>query len=1340
MFLRVLAAIMCVPALAQVPVSQDAVICPRVEQAPTIDGALDDPCWADAAEVADFTRPLSGEPPAKPISVKLCFDDGALYLGFTCHEPQPDRIRTRAEDGSRRVWLDDCIEVWLRTAETQTGFDQFIVNAAGARQMVRSRTGARDQEGTLDWQAAAHVGEDAWTAELAIPFSLLGVETPAPGTLLQVKFGREDYTGDRHVLSTWPPQSSYGGTEGYGRLYFETANLLPNPDMAERREGAIARWSFSGEDAALFSSAQDEGRGVIRFAAPDRYAVAQQSLRLKPDTVYRLTARVRGEAGVYLRARTTLRPGEDSTPHTVTTRPADEYQPVELRFPSGHDGRALIILGNYQGLGAGEVFIADLSVAEDIAYEADGPAVPLRPGGLTIVRKLPVADCRALRGFIISPVDGRLFSYNWNMQVWEYGMGGAGAGVGYRYRNNDGLHITLADEGGVDAVQSRRGARVKLYRDAERYDDPGEAPLLWRFEGRARTSRALFPERVMSTRFSFFELEDGLIADVSFLRVDTVSDYPLPLPPWFHANGPGEAGALAPFMEQRFSADETVLALGEGEHVPFRAEPRRAFHLVSPPLPEETAVSSIMVRLTVPDAPQDCPLTVAVQDPLNPRQELMGVDFSPDFADPQAHGSLSFELNFPDQIIPAGTPLWLTFTFGAPVTVERLTVMPRRVLRWQALPDALAFRKLVMKGLFAILSEARQWTTLRRDTDLERFYRENRWGEGVRELAETIAQCKELGPDDDMVRVYDEWFWRTARDLPPFEPTIDDIPGAPQWAVLARQAWLTAREVPAWWLDNRLVPTGEFGGLVNDDTCMYQNYADFPMFEDDGVAARIKRGAEALSDLAEEENLDEGLNRRTMDPLHAYEEGINHNALLLWWNYGDPIWFERALASARSMSALTVVTERGHRHFKNQDLGAEDLRIERELGVDGHAHPLMLHPLFEVAWYNGNPWLLAFLREWADGWLEHQQPGAYATSVDVATETATATSDRPLYGGYGGQASAHTFLTRLTGDLRFIRPFMDFFERGEHVWPARQYVPELWHAGALDDIPQAEREAVLRGNRVSRAIALGDREALHEALRDDIAELQRFMFMYTDAEVFTDRVFLNAINNAAQVYTGGWATRNKYNHTHAASWEGFGTDYAALVLRARPDRFKTLIYNFRDEPLEGRVRLWTLDHGRYRLTLGPDNSGDENADEIAREETLTIARATPVALTLPPQTVMVLELEQLEGLEDIRARPDLAISSRTLTVADGVLTGTVHNIGGGDAPQFTVVLLAADGVERGRQTLGPLAAPVDLEPKRVEFRFDVGEADVRDWRVIVDPENEIAEIFEGNNEAVYGVR
>ena len=95
---------------------------------------------------------------------------------------------------------------------------------------------------------------------------------------------------------------------------------------------------------------------------------------------------------------------------------------------------------------------------------------------------------------------------------------------------------------------------------------------------------------------------------------------------------------------------------------------------------------------------------------------------------------------------------------------------------------------------------------------------------------------------------YHPWVWLNRRGLSPFEPHLEhSVPDAPEWALWAREAWLAARQVPAWWLDHRLVPTGEFGGLVGDDSDMYQNYVDFAFLESDGLATRLMEVGDAAN-------------------------------------------------------------------------------------------------------------------------------------------------------------------------------------------------------------------------------------------------------------------------------------------------------------------------------------------------------------------------------------------------------------------------------------------------------------------------------------------------------------
>jgi hypothetical protein len=400
----------------------------------------------------------------------------------------------------------------------------------------------------------------------------------------------------------------------------------------------------------------------------------------------------------------------------------------------------------------------------------------------------------------------------------------------------------------------------------------------------------------------------------------------------------------------------------------------------------------------------------------------------------------------------------------------------------------------------------------------------------------------------------------------------------------------------------------------------------------------------------------------------------------------------------------------------------------------------MLHPVFEVLWYNRLPGVQQFLREWADGWLEHQQPGAYATSVDVATEEpAKEYEKRPLYGGYGGQASAFAGMILYADGEKYARPFLDAYENGWNRYTVARMIPEMYQAGLLEELSEEQMAALEDAAPYLAVLRRGDRAPLVEALRNDIAHLQRFKYMYTEAEQFTDRIFLDSINNAASAWCGAFTTRNKFTHALSASWDGFGTDIAALVLEAGEDRLKAAVYSFANEPMTGGLRVWRLEHGRYRVSVGPDADGDDQIDGDAQPREMELLRYSRVPLTLQPGQTTIIEVEQVEALEPIHDLPDLALSPLDTVVEDGAVRGVVHNIGHAGTDSAVVALISAGGEVVASETVTDIPGiGEDLQPVRVQYELTGMPDDATGWQVAVDHAETVDEIYEGNNAVVLG--
>jgi hypothetical protein len=391
--------------------------------------------------------------------------------------------------------------------------------------------------------------------------------------------------------------------------------------------------------------------------------------------------------------------------------------------------------------------------------------------------------------------------------------------------------------------------------------------------------------------------------------------------------------------------------------------------------------------------------------------------------------------------------------------------------------------------------------------------------------------------------------------------------------------------------------------------------------------------------------------------------------------------------------------------------------------------------------------VLKVLREWVDTWLKFQKPNEWATAIEVATGKVVASRpDRPLSGGYRSQAVSFLWMYALTRDPKYAEPFLHFLRQAQVPYPLNTLMSDLCALGLLDGLDEKARAGLAASGNAAAALELkGDPAPFlqqtigsprnGDATIDNLHDARRFPDMYTTAHQYTDRVFLgDLLARASEAYLGGYCKRNKYNPVHAVSWEGFGIDYAALVLSHRWDRLKVAVYSYAAAPMRGLMRVWALDHGRYRISQGIDTDRDFKIDQAAQTTEKELVRADGIEVVLEPGRVTVVEVSQLEELDSIFQRPDLAIAAREVEIAGRTIKGIVHNIGGSEAGEAVVAILDVKGATLAQKSLGKLPAPLDLVPSRVAFSVDVPGGPQKGWKLVLDPAKAVPEIYEGNNE------
>ena len=64
----------------------------RVDHAPRLDGALDDPIWQQASPITDFKQrePYEGQPATERTEVRILYTRNEVYFGVACHDSAPN--------------------------------------------------------------------------------------------------------------------------------------------------------------------------------------------------------------------------------------------------------------------------------------------------------------------------------------------------------------------------------------------------------------------------------------------------------------------------------------------------------------------------------------------------------------------------------------------------------------------------------------------------------------------------------------------------------------------------------------------------------------------------------------------------------------------------------------------------------------------------------------------------------------------------------------------------------------------------------------------------------------------------------------------------------------------------------------------------------------------------------------------------------------------------------------------------------------------------------------------------------------------------------------------------
>ena len=912
--------------------------------------------------------------------------------------------------------------------------------------------------------------------------------------------------------------------------------------------------------------------------------------------------------------------------------------------------------------------------------------------GPTLIRRAEVADAKALLISGWRGVDGRHDS------VWPIRY------HGYQYLGGGGLHLKLAPDqqfnfvrvtGAIDAAVLATGdAWTRPEGQAGDSHSAADSAELARLTGErfvmnyplAAPSNApavtVYPEKDRKYyRGTYRQLHDIALLDVS---EGESASHPEVLKTYLTPQAPATvAGDNRVRLVNWYRADEreaSLCAVRAPEPSEVAVEPLRFHHVMLPPQPGDLPLSAVRLKLQVDGWEPGNTVDLRVHDPFNLWRELIDVDVRM-----QQAGAVDLALEFPPTILPKETELWITLLSrqagrircgpgGSTVTLHgpRMEEASRSYLTWQ---------HRLLKDTFAALSEPRPWG---HNTFDDTFLRvalpvyDN--------IARIVWDLHRRFPGDRPTCGYmlfthpqEGAYWQALPANLPEDPTV------PRWALLQKELLGQFLYYVHWWIDNRQTPNGELGNFWGDDTDLIGDWvAPSLICDPDG---KIKRSQRLVADHTWKTLIRNGLNVRWTDALHAYEDGNNAQPYAALLDYGNPVLWERLLATARRYDGFLLTPPvDGKREM------AGNYYCDEKVGWEGSWEKLYhMHLIFgaghTLSWYNGNRRLTQMMIELVDG-TERLRDSVPSVQHSVYLQTR---------------------------DPRFALRFRDYAQNA--VWA------RLMNLTAADVDRSALKELIDYRFETCHTNGLGngatdalkkyaawhytrDKSHLVPALEYLWKQTYYTMPLRTKTEQSGDRVAVFK-NLTDCMYLGGFpGARAHIVPTHAVSYEGLSPEFAAMVLDDTPELLRWVGLNFEDGPQTGKLRVWNLAPGTYAVRTGVDLDGDDRIDGAGEKLTLDLKRYETIPVTLPSRRLYVVEARRLRKDVPLYERPDLAVTHEDANREAGKLTVVVHNLGCLRSGPFTVAVEDPSGRTVAVREHPGLEGVADLRDKRVSLDFE----------------------------------
>jgi len=199
-------------------------------------------------------------------------------------------------------------------------------------------------------------------------------------------------------------------------------------------------------------------------------------------------------------------------------------------------------------------------------------------------------------------------------------------------------------------------------------------------------------------------------------------------------------------------------------------------------------------------------------------------------------------------------------------------------------------------------------------------------------------------------------------------PAYPAVEGAPEWASLQREGLEKLTDIIEWWIDNRMLSNGEFGGGWGDDCEMYRWWTPVLFgFRDEKINAAQEKFSRSL---LSQPHHTQGYTDKMSDVEHTAEDTGDTITPMMHVDPDNPEWSRCALRLAELFETVwSGVNEHGCRQFKSTYFNVAEVSPDPLRACDTPRHFAALQPVILYWLRTGDERAGKVVREWMDMWV-----------------------------------------------------------------------------------------------------------------------------------------------------------------------------------------------------------------------------------------------------------------------------------------------------------------------------------------------------------------------------------